>query len=94
MLLFGSVNPACLTTLLNKALLLDPHYCIVMLQHYRITSQTRIQRLFEHFRPIMDPIDQLLHLQQEDLSIVDYVHQFCELSYQVPFDEIVLKDLF
>ncbi len=24
----------------------------------------------------------------------DYVHQFCELSYQVPFGEIMLKDLF
>ncbi len=43
----------------------------------------------------MDSIDQLLHLRQGGLSIEEYVHQFCELSYQVPlYDEILFKDLF
>ncbi len=43
----------------------------------------------------MDSIDQLLHLRQGGLSIEEYVHQFCELSYQVPlYDEFLFKDLF
>ncbi len=43
----------------------------------------------------MDAIDQLLHLRQGGLSIEEYVHQFCELSYQVPlYDEFLFKDLF
>ncbi len=43
----------------------------------------------------MDCIDQLLHLRQGGLSIEEYVHQFCELSYQVPlYDESLFKDLF
>ncbi len=43
----------------------------------------------------MDSIDQLLHLRQGGLSIEEYVHQFCELSFQVPlYDEILFKDLF
>ncbi len=40
----------------------------------------------------MDSIEQLLHLR---LSIKEYVHQFGELSDQVPlYDEILFKDLF
>ncbi len=43
----------------------------------------------------MDSIDQLLHLRQAGLSIEEYVHQFWELSYQVPlYDEFLFKDLF
>ncbi len=43
----------------------------------------------------MDSIDQLLHLRQGGLSIEEYVHQFCELSFQVPlYDEFLFKDLF
>ncbi len=43
----------------------------------------------------MDAIDQLLHLHQGGLSIEEYVHQFCELTYQVPlYDEFLFKDLF
>ncbi len=43
----------------------------------------------------MDSIEQLLHLRQGGLSIEEYVHQFGELSYQVPlYDEILFKDLF
>ncbi len=43
----------------------------------------------------MDCIDQLLHLRQGGLTIEEYVHQFCELSYQVPlYDESLFKDLF
>ncbi len=43
----------------------------------------------------MDSIDQLLHLRQGGLSIEEYVHQFWELSYQVPlYDEFLFKDLF
>ncbi len=43
----------------------------------------------------MDSIDQLLHLHQGGLSIEEYVHQFCELSFQVPlYDEFLFKDLF
>ncbi len=43
----------------------------------------------------MDSIDQLLHLRQGGLSIEEYVHQFCELSYQVPlYDTFLFKDLF
>ncbi len=43
----------------------------------------------------MDSIDQFLHLRQGGLSIEEYVHQFCELSYQVPlYDEFLFKDLF
>ncbi len=45
--------------------------------------------------PTMDSIDQLLQLRQGGLSIEEYVHQFCELTYQVPiYDEILFKDLF
>ena len=44
---------------------------------------------------IIDPVDQLLHLRQGGLSTEEYVQQFCELSYQVPFyDEVLFKDLF
>ncbi len=43
----------------------------------------------------MDPVDQLLHLRQEDLSIEECVHLFCKFSYHVPFyDENLFKDLF
>ncbi len=43
----------------------------------------------------MDSIDQLLHLRQGGLSIEEYVHHFCELSFQVPlYDEFLFKDLF
>ncbi len=43
----------------------------------------------------MDSIDQLLHLRQGGLSIEEYVHQFWQLSYQVPlYDEFLFKDLF
>ncbi len=45
--------------------------------------------------PNMNPVDQLLHLRQGCLSIEEYVHRFCELSYQVPlYDEVLFKDLF
>ncbi|MGL4910608.1 MAG: hypothetical protein ACRC4J_05420, partial [Cetobacterium sp.] len=51
------------------------------------------------FTPIsqltMDPVDLLLHLRQGNQSIRDYVYQFSELMYQIPFyDEIWFKDLF
>ncbi len=43
----------------------------------------------------MDSIDQLLHLRQGGLSIEEYVHQFCELSYQVTlYNKFLFKDLF
>ncbi len=43
----------------------------------------------------MDSIDQLLHLRQGGLSIEEYVHQFCELSYQVPlYVKFLFKNLF
>ncbi len=43
----------------------------------------------------MDSIGQLLHLRQGGLTLEEYVHQFCELSYQVPlYDESLFKDLF
>ncbi len=43
----------------------------------------------------MDSIGQLLHLRQGGLTMEEYVHQFCELSYQVPlYDESLFKDLF
>ncbi len=45
--------------------------------------------------PTMDAIDQLLHLCHGGLSIEEYVHQFCELSYQVLlYNEFLFKDLF
>ncbi len=47
------------------------------------------------FEPIMDPVEQLLHLRQEDLSIEECVHLFCEFLYHVPFyDENLFKYLF
>lgn len=43
----------------------------------------------------MDPADQLLHIKQDYLSFEKKnVQQYCELSFQVPFDEIALKDIF
>ncbi len=43
----------------------------------------------------MDCIGQLLHLRQGGLTMEEYVHQFCELSYQVPlYDDSLFKDLF
>ncbi|ROI24877.1 hypothetical protein DPX16_21229 [Anabarilius grahami] len=42
----------------------------------------------------MDPVNQLLDLRQGELSIEDYIHQFCELSFLVPSDEVILKDIF
>ncbi len=44
--------------------------------------------------PGMDPFDQLLDLRQGSSSIEEYVTQFCEITYRVPFDEVVLKDIF
>ncbi len=43
----------------------------------------------------MDSVEQLLHLRQGGLSVKEYVHQFGELSIEVPlYDEILFKDLF
>ncbi|ROL49486.1 hypothetical protein DPX16_15812 [Anabarilius grahami] len=42
----------------------------------------------------MDPVNQLLDLQQGDLSVENYVHRLCELSFLVPFDDVFLKDIF
>ncbi len=42
----------------------------------------------------MDPFDQLLDLRQGSSSIEEYVTQFCEITYKVPFDEVILKDIF
>ncbi len=42
----------------------------------------------------MDPFDQLLDLRQGSSSIVEYIIQFCEITYKVPFDEVMLKDIF
>ncbi len=43
----------------------------------------------------MDRIGQLIHLRQGGLTMEEYVHQFCERSYQVPlYDESLFKDLF
>ncbi len=47
----------------------------------------------------MDPFNQLLDLRQESLSIEEYatkmtVCQFCVLADKIPFDEVVLKDIF
>ncbi len=43
----------------------------------------------------MDSISLLLHLRQGGLTMEEYVHQFCELSYQVPlYDEYLFKNLF
>ncbi len=42
----------------------------------------------------MDPFDQLLDLRQESSSIEECITQFCELSYRIPFDNVVLKYLF
>ncbi len=43
----------------------------------------------------MDSIDQRLHLRQGGLSIEEYVHRFCELSFQVPlYNKFLFKDLF
>ncbi len=44
--------------------------------------------------PGMDPFDQLFDLRQGSSSIEEYVTKFCEISYRVPFDEVVLKDIF
>ncbi len=41
----------------------------------------------------MDPFDQLLDLRQGSSSI-EYIIQFCEITYKVPFDEVMLKDIF
>ncbi len=42
----------------------------------------------------MDRFDQLLDLRQGSSSIVEYIIQFCEITYKVPFDEVMLKDIF
>ncbi len=42
----------------------------------------------------MDPFDQLLDLRQGSSSIVEYIIQFCEITYKIPFDEVMLKDIF
>ncbi len=42
----------------------------------------------------MDPFDQLLDLRQGSSSIEEYIIQFCKITYKVPFDEVMLKDIF
>ncbi len=42
----------------------------------------------------MDPFHQLLDLRQGSSSIVEYIIQFCEITYKVHFDEVMLKDIF
>ncbi len=42
----------------------------------------------------MDPFNQLLDLRQGSLSIEKYATQFCVLADKLPFDEVVLKDIF
>ncbi len=44
--------------------------------------------------PGMDSFDQLLNLRQGSSSIEEYITQFCDLSYRIPFDDVVLKYLF
>ncbi len=41
-----------------------------------------------------DPFNQLLDLRQGSLSIEEYATHFFVLSDKVPFDEVVLKDIF
>ncbi len=63
--------------------------------HYRRLRQLRSSSVISTTQPTMDCIGQLLHLCQGGLTMEEYVHQFCELSYQVPlYDESLFKDLF
>ncbi|KAL0192160.1 hypothetical protein M9458_010456, partial [Cirrhinus mrigala] len=42
----------------------------------------------------MDPASRLFRLRQGNRPIEDYVTDFCELCYLVPFNDVALKDIF
>ncbi|KAL0153935.1 hypothetical protein M9458_050758, partial [Cirrhinus mrigala] len=42
----------------------------------------------------MDPASRLFRLRQGNRPIEDYVIDFCELCYLVPFNDVALKDIF
>ncbi len=78
----------------NKALRMDPHVSRLVnpITEY---SATRGSSGFSNGPwSGMDIFNQLLDLHQGTLSIEEYVTQFCLLSNEVHFDEVVLKDIF
>ncbi len=77
----------------NKACYWIPISLSRRLSCYRITSPLGSSGFIRLPSPTMDPVDQLLYLRQGCLSIEEYVHQFCELSYKVPlYDEVLFID--
>ncbi len=83
--------PVFLTMPLNKGLHMDPHAsCLVdPVTEYSATQGS--SSFSKEPWPGMDPFDQLLDLRQGSSSIEEYVTQFCEITYKVPFDEVMLK---
>ncbi len=86
--------PVMTMPLSNKALQMDLHasHLVGSVTEYSAT-QGSSGFSKEHW-PGMDPFDQLLDLRQGSSSIEEYITQFCELSYGIPFDDVVLKDIF
>ncbi len=78
----------------NKALQMDPlasRFCHVVTEY---SASRGSSGLSKEPWPGMDPFDQLFDLRQGSSSIEDYVTQFCEITYRVPFDEVLLKYIF
>ncbi len=68
----------------NKALQMDPHASRLVgpVTEY---SATRGSSGFSKEPWPGNPFDQLLDLRQGSSSIEEYITQFCELSYRIPF---------
>ncbi|KAL0202432.1 hypothetical protein M9458_000450, partial [Cirrhinus mrigala] len=86
------IDPACLTTIWIIKLAIGS-YTLPTSPHYRILRLPEIQRLFG-IQIIMDPASRLFSLRQGNLSIEDYVVDFCELCHKVDFNDVALKDIF
>ncbi|KAL0192182.1 hypothetical protein M9458_010478, partial [Cirrhinus mrigala] len=87
------IDPACLDYDLLIKLAIGSYTLPTSPAPYRILRLPKIQRLFG-IQIIMDPASRLFRLRQGNRPIEHYVTDFCELCYQVNFNDTSLKDLF
>ncbi len=76
---------------LNKSLHMDPHASRFVGSVTEYSTTQGFSSFSKEPWPGMDPFDQLLDRRQGSSSMEEYVTQFCEITYKVPFDEVMLK---
>ncbi len=86
--------PVMTMPLSNKALQMDPHASRFVSSVTEYSASRGSSGFSKEPWPGMDPFDQLLDLRQGSSSIEEYITQFGELPYRIPFDDVVLKYFF